>query len=450
MSLLHMIQYDNDWKNFFKETIPRKENFKTISGHKAFSKEYNILAKYMLSDRNKSCVVGMGFDYMARWMIAREVKDNSSEPYMDLIAEESLDVCKKAAKEKKININKLYDKSIDKCRDYVDGYIGKDEIIKVAIFFAKLEQIFRGNVGESYINIDYVLDCEEDIVEDLAQLYDVFENRFINSDLITENSCVVYNPHFGGASSLCNGADADIYIDGTLYDFKCTKKHGYAWNEVAQIVGYFLLDSIAKKNNDKDNSLKDNKIDRIAFYRARYGEIEYVDIANMMNKNLVENFENIIHPNVYKGYKKYLENERKREKRKKEIKQKHEQLLELAIKNGDQDEILYYKLELFLELGDYCDKELQNCSSKQERREKIKWHNEYECNRQVYEKIDRIKIEKIMLQREITIDDISKYIGKTKVTVKKWIYGQSTPRVGTFIKLLEFLNCTKDEIIRNR
>ena len=34
-----------------------------------------------------------------------------------------------------------------------------------------------------------------------------------------------------------------IYIDGTLYDFKCTKKERYVWKDVAQILGYYLLSS---------------------------------------------------------------------------------------------------------------------------------------------------------------------------------------------------------------
>ncbi|WP_191565976.1 hypothetical protein [Metabacillus idriensis] len=67
---------------------------------------------------------------------------------------------------------------------------------------------------------------------------EVFIERFMLPHVITPKSNVVFNPHFGIASKSCGGADADIYVDGTLYDFKTSKLTGYRWKEIAQIFSY--------------------------------------------------------------------------------------------------------------------------------------------------------------------------------------------------------------------
>lgn len=47
---------------------------------------------------------------------------------------------------------------------------------------------------------------------------DVFQERFIPT--INSSSKIIYNPNFGVASAFVGGADGDVIIDGTLYDFK--------------------------------------------------------------------------------------------------------------------------------------------------------------------------------------------------------------------------------------
>jgi len=42
--------------------------------------------------------------------------------------------------------------------------------------------------------------------------------------LIDTNSEVIYNPNFGVAFAFVGGADREIIIDGTLYDFKSVYK----------------------------------------------------------------------------------------------------------------------------------------------------------------------------------------------------------------------------------
>ena len=143
MSLTTMLQYDDEWKSFFKQCIPAKTDFKTLSGHLAFSNEYEELAEYSLSNRYYSNVVGTAFDYIARWIIAKNVPSNNFSACEDLIAEWALETCTTAANEQNIDIEDTYKSAIGKCKKFIEGNGTKNEIIDIAILFAKLEQIFR-------------------------------------------------------------------------------------------------------------------------------------------------------------------------------------------------------------------------------------------------------------------------------------------------------------------
>jgi hypothetical protein len=101
-----------------------------------------------------------------------------------------------------------------------------------------LETVARSGLPPVDINISLIEDTDNEIINDLRALCNVFKDKFINSGIFKENEDVVFNPHFGVVVSLhVGGADADIFINGTLYDFKCTKSRGYSWTECAQIVG---------------------------------------------------------------------------------------------------------------------------------------------------------------------------------------------------------------------
>ncbi|MFB5087029.1 hypothetical protein PGC35_07375 [Psychrobacillus sp. PGGUH221] len=114
---------------------------------------------------------------------------------------------------------------------------------------------------------------DDEIIKDLEQLCEVFQEKFIPT--VTPNSEIFYNPSFGVSSAFVGGADGDIIIDGTLYDFQSGKSTGYKWQEVAQIVSYFLLNEISLDVSNADDFFdvpyKHLEINRIGLYRARYG-----------------------------------------------------------------------------------------------------------------------------------------------------------------------------------
>lgn len=121
----------------------------------------------------------------------------------------------------------------------------------------------------------------------------VFQERFLITEIVSQKSDVIYNPTFGAASLMVGGADGDIIIDGVLYDFKSGKALGYSWKETAQLIGYYFLNEISVTLNSSDwsGTYKDLKIKTVAFYKARYGEIEYFDLAQY-DKQMVNEIAN--------------------------------------------------------------------------------------------------------------------------------------------------------------
>lgn len=300
MSLTTLI--NGEFKDFFKEAIPSKKEFKTFSGKSAFSKEYVQYAEYKLKNPYNSTIVGTAFDYLARWTIAKNINGMKEDSYSKLIAEHGLKYCERAAKrDKKCNsIQKKYDDGIKNVERFVNESSNETDIIKIAIFFAKLENIWRSRIPRFCIDIEKLLEVEKEVFDDLVVLVEVFQTKFIDSGIVTPDSIVVYNPTFGDASYFCGGADADIYIDGTLYDFKCTKKERYVWKDVAQILGYYLLDCISKDHKDQENDLDKYEIRRIAFYKARFGEIEYYDVSRESYLKFIKEFDMLLEKYVRK------------------------------------------------------------------------------------------------------------------------------------------------------
>ncbi|MDV2581577.1 hypothetical protein [Alkalibacillus haloalkaliphilus] len=274
-----------EFQAILREVIPDKKSFLTNSGNKAFSKaDYEVLAPNNLVNNDDSSVVGIAFDYLARIMIARVVKRNRSESYSNITAGNGLFVLSRFLKKHPSKMSRV-ESEYKKSEENLIAFANNDQNIKGLFvdvcFLAKLERIFRSGLPPSNIYRESFFDTPgDDVILDLELLCDVFQENFIPT--ITPNSDINYNPHFGIASGFVGGADADIIVDGKLYDFKTGKQVGYNWKEVAQLVGYYLLNEISldvRKEEEIDDSYQYLDIEQLAFYRARYGEVEYIDVS---------------------------------------------------------------------------------------------------------------------------------------------------------------------------
>lgn len=318
-----------EFQNIVDELIPSKMNFNTLSGKKSFSNEYELLCPYTLKNSYQASIVGAAFDYLARILTAKIITKNKDLSYINLVAHKGLCFLEKRIDPKlhkklkdkyiknlsifietaysdlsPINNNFFdicyYDEEFKAFKLFLENSLHSEEkvidfnsLCKAAYYFACLENIQRnGLLTEN--TIDTLLSSPPKfIIDDLKNLCFVFKNTFIDSNIITPDSTVIFNPTFGTILPLCiGGADADIYIDGVLYDFKTTKAYTYKKKDAAQIICYFLLHLGAIANGDK-SPLNHYIIHRIAFYKSRFGEIEYVDTTSLKKDQILKVLKNL-------------------------------------------------------------------------------------------------------------------------------------------------------------
>ena len=296
MSLTTVIKNNNDFsinfKNIVNKVIPKEKDLKTLSGKRPFSEEYEIRAKYNLRNFDNAGLVGIAFDYLARFMIANKLSDETLKDaaISELASDIGLRIAKRRLDTLEFEpIERVYKRAIIDIRKYI---YSKDStlpiiIIRYSQLLAQLERGYRCG----YLDVTSSID---EITRELIVLCKVFDAKFIKPNLVKENSKVVFNPRFKECSDAVGGADADIYIDGTLYEFKTSKNKNYKYEDVAQLTSYYLFGEILldKGYDSSFEYILENdkcKIDRIAIYSARYGEIAYFDFDNI-NINLKDDF----------------------------------------------------------------------------------------------------------------------------------------------------------------
>lgn len=271
---------DKAFRSLLTTIEPSKEDYYTLGGKKPFSIEYEILAPSVVQQQTDTGLVGTAFDYLARLRVAQFMKRKDVlqgmawiNVYINLVETTSL----------------TYD-AAESWITQMESFIKKKDtpitdILEISVHMAKFEQIYRSGKQKEGPNIDYLLQpASKEVITDLAQLMEVFEKTFMVPDVVQKKSQVIFNPNFGVVSELMGGADGDIYIDGTLYDFKTGKKNLLSRNENLQMVGYYLLGLFDSTLSASYYGFHESGMDikRVAFYRARFGEIEYCDLQKQL------------------------------------------------------------------------------------------------------------------------------------------------------------------------
>jgi hypothetical protein len=271
------------FQSIIKTLINPRPVFTTVSGKKAFSSEYEQLVPYNLSNPYYSGMVGMGFDYMARFIIAKTTRDKVLKCLVlkNLAAERGLNCLERIVDKKTY---KVLDKKFGRALALIEMFINnqiKDmtELLYSVGYLSSLEAVARTGMPPVDIKKSLIDDVSYEIIYDMQQMCGVFNEKFVSSGIIKEqNNEIIFNPTFGLVSMFVGGADADLFLNGTLLDFKCTKDKGYKWVDFAQLVAYYLLSIISVRCGDIGIINDETAVNRLAFYRGRFGEIEYIDV----------------------------------------------------------------------------------------------------------------------------------------------------------------------------
>lgn len=143
------------------------------------------------------------------------------------------------------------------------------ELIKAAVQLAYLDAIYRVRSFDEHM----FLPSPPKLIADLEAMLEVVPAQ----EFRAKRRCLL-NPHFGTASQLVGGADADLLIDDTLIDIKCGKHLTLDRDIFNQLLGYYLLSCIGGVHGCRGRA----NIKYLAVYYARYGLLHRMRVADFV------------------------------------------------------------------------------------------------------------------------------------------------------------------------
>ena len=291
MSIVTLLKNEEfpELKYYIKSNVPRKSAFVSNKLHKPFSKT-EIRVKYGDIEPYQARRIGNISDYMFCLVLAKTVKSNKREIYESLNwrAMELFCGCIKSEDKKYYMQEVVFEKALKKTEEFINGMnVSIKEVIQAAYTIYKMEDYLHyiSYYSKEQFLSNFLEPCENDVVEQVVHMIRIFEEQFIESGLVCEDSVVISHPWFDPWSSKCGGGVADVYIDGFIYDFKSTKEIGYHWDEVGQVYAYYLLNCLCKKDYEHEKELyinaplADKDVIGIGLYFSRYGIIEKCSLA---------------------------------------------------------------------------------------------------------------------------------------------------------------------------
>lgn len=321
-------------KEFLLQTMPKRETFSSNTAYPPFSKKNPLLVDRYKAEKkpaesveenehknenqsaaangkntDESGAMGILTDFMFRVLLATKTgtEMNYRIAYKAIERQrakaEFFDKIGKDSTYYRDSVNVML-KFFDKYKDAIDALIRKRGANKSSdaangmFFMARMEQVARGDP----LGMKFFLDCNERIVNESVQIRDLFKKVFFDSGLVRNDSDVVLSPTFGKWSARIGGADADVFIDGTLYDFKSRiNSCGYRQGDIMQLWGYYLLnrlrvdgvESCWMRNGDTDDedaldTLEKREINHLAIYFSRYGVIYSCPVPEVGEEELKE------------------------------------------------------------------------------------------------------------------------------------------------------------------
>lgn len=213
-------------------------------------------------------MTGTAFDYLIRFYIE---KLNPSAKKSSWVAESSMEILEQRPPER--NTLRRARRILEIAKEHYQSYLaGKgakkpgEELIRASVGLAQLDLVYR-------IGLLDLIPVMKAVVDDLSNLLALVEPAHFKAKRI----CVL-NPTFGSASELVGGADADLFLDGTLIDFKTTKHLEMKRDIFNQLLGYYCLSCIDGVEGCS------SRVTAIAVYYARFGILHRIPISSFVDQ----------------------------------------------------------------------------------------------------------------------------------------------------------------------
>ncbi len=212
---------------------------------------------------------GTAFDYLLRFYVE---KLNPCARSTAWVAEKSLSLLQVGCRSQ--STLKRATRIVKKAKEFYCEYMASSreakpnpKLVRAAIDLAQLDLVYR-------IGLLDLRPIESAMANDLCNLL-----ALIRADDFRAKRTCLLNPTFGSASVLVGGADADLFIDGTLIDIKSSQHLEMGRDIFNQLVGYYCLSCIGGVTGCK------GKVEAVAVYYARYGILHRVSIGSFVDRH---------------------------------------------------------------------------------------------------------------------------------------------------------------------
>ena len=287
MSLTSMIKTNKAVRDLLSDYLPKSSDYVSNTSFPAFSKKNEIQVPALV-DSKYSGFIGTCSDYLLRFYTARMT--HTPAVLDNMVAEVGLRRLTERMNEKNgAALIKAFQDQKNKVKAFIDGTGKATEIFYPCIMFANLDNIVRVGIRTSTIKeaaMAVVTVPDKDVIQEVVDIGNVFIKVVKATDFLHKDSTIIFNPKFGRYGALCGGADADIFIEGCLYDFKSTKDIGYHQNYAAQLLGYYFLSRIEDDLHEGD--LAGQQIKYLGIYFSRYGVMCKVPVPEIPQEAIEE------------------------------------------------------------------------------------------------------------------------------------------------------------------
>jgi hypothetical protein len=226
------------------------------------------------SQTNRYSLVGTAFDYLFRFFlkrlnpgaierpwVAESVLTNPLSPILENVEYDMDEKRIVAYTETRLTrtIARILERSRREYQRYLSTGKANNDLFSCALTLAQVDQIYRA----AYIAEDIGRTDRRDI-DDLRRLFSL-----IDPMLFKAHTTCVLNPTFGSASTLVGGADADVFLDGTLIEVKTVAKLSVERQYLNELVGYYILAQIGGIQELGPH----RQIQQLGIYFSRYAEL---------------------------------------------------------------------------------------------------------------------------------------------------------------------------------
>lgn len=283
-SILNGHTFD-DLKEYIRTKAPGRDAFVSNTGYPAFSTCIPIQVTGSTQSTQETALVGEIADYTFCLEILRYVqkqKNINFQNYFRHICAAYTFIRHSDSAHSEI-IKRYYPNLQATCFSYAIGVnMDLSKVVEYAYQLYKIENFHRvPRENRDKFWDAFFQPCQESVVRDVIQLVEIFRKCFFEDGVISKKSTIVLHPRLGAHMSPVG--IADLYVDGVLYDFKASKRGGYHWKDIGQVYGYYILHKLGLKYS-KDTVLAEpvpiKKVDKIALYYSRFGDIETCDLKS--------------------------------------------------------------------------------------------------------------------------------------------------------------------------